>query len=90
MGCRGRQAAFWLATLGGALALGLADRIGSFAVGKDFDALLVDTEGAAAFDISQWDTMEDRFQKFINLGDDRNILGVWVAGRLVAGAGWPQ
>lgn len=79
------QAAFWLATKGSAEALGLADRIGTFHVGKDFDALLVDTHNGATFDVSPRDTLEDKFQKFINLGDDRSIAGVWVAGRRVAG-----
>lgn len=34
---------FYLATLGGAQLCGLADRIGSFEVGKEFDALLIQT-----------------------------------------------
>ncbi|GAA6009451.1 hypothetical protein JCM11491_003561 [Sporobolomyces phaffii] len=34
---------FYLATLGGAQLCGMADRIGSFAAGKEFDALLVQT-----------------------------------------------
>ncbi len=59
------------------------DLVGSFAVGKQFDALLVDTAGGAAFDCYEGDSMEDRFQKFINLGDDRNIRAVWVQGDLV-------
>ncbi len=29
------------------------------------------------------DTIEDQFEKFINLGDDRNIVEVYVAGALV-------
>ncbi len=33
---------FYLATLGGSKVLGLEEKIGSFAVGKDFDALVVD------------------------------------------------
>ena len=33
---------FHLATLGGASLVGLEDKIGSFEVGKEFDALLVD------------------------------------------------
>ena len=77
------QAAFWLATMGGAQALGIANRVGSFALGKDFDALLVETRSGATFDVFGRDTPEDRFQKFVNLGDDRNVRAVWVAGRLV-------
>lgn len=40
----------WLATLGGAAALGLEGVVGSFQVGKEFDALLVDAGGGHGFD----------------------------------------
>ena len=33
------------------------------------------------------DTIEDQFEKFINLGDDRNIVEVYVQGELVKGGG---
>ncbi|CAL8471103.1 g10645 [Coccomyxa elongata] len=77
------RGALWLATMGGAQALGLEDTIGSFEVGKDFDALMVDPTGGACFDTFTGDTLVDVFQKFINLGDDRNIRAVWVRGGLV-------
>ena len=41
--------ALWLSTLGGARLLGIEDETGSFAVGKAFDALLVDVAGAGAW-----------------------------------------
>lgn len=77
------QAAFHLATVGGAEALGIADTVGTFAPGKEFDALLIDTHGGATFDVYPSDTLEDLFQKFCNLGDDRNISAVWVQGKQV-------
>ena len=95
--------AFWLATLGGAEALGLQHCIGSFGVGKAFDAVLVAlpapeelsvgtaqplSPGAAShIDIFPTDSLEDRFQKFVNLGDERDIAAVWVQGRRVVGHG---
>ena len=77
------KGAFWLATVGGAQALGLEKTCGTLEVGKSFDALRVDTRNAAAFDVFPADTPMDIFQKFVNLGDDRNIKAVWVGGKLV-------
>ena len=61
----------------------LQDTIGSFAVGKQFDALLVDACDGGTFDLFEGDSIEDCFQKFVNLGDDRNIRAAWVQGGLV-------
>ncbi len=69
--------------MGGAEALGIQDSVGTFAVGKAFDALLLDLDTGVTFDVYPTDTVEDRFQKFCNLGDDRNIAKVWVQGRCV-------
>ena len=77
------KAAFWLATQGGAEALGLGSTCGSLEVGKAFDALRVDTRNSAAFDVFPADSLMDAFQKFVNLEDDRNIRAAWVAGRLL-------
>ena len=77
------KGAFWLATVGGAQALGLEKTCGTLEVGKAFDALRVDTRNAAAFDVFAADTPMDVFQKFVNLGDDRNIKAVWIGGKLV-------
>ena len=57
--------------------------MGSLDVGKDFDALIVSLECNEVFDVSVSDTLEDKFQKFVNLGDDRNIKSVFVKGRKV-------
>ncbi|XP_032297138.1 guanine deaminase isoform X1 [Coturnix japonica] len=76
--------AFQLATLGGSQALGLDDIIGNFEVGKEFDALLINTKASdSPFDLFSTDTFEDCLQKFLYLGDDRNISEVYVAGKQV-------
>ena len=75
--------AFWLATIGGADAIGMRDSLGSFSPGKLFDALEIDLSTPATFDRFDTDSLDDLFQKFINLGDDRNIRRVWVEGNEV-------
>ncbi|XP_041756565.1 guanine deaminase [Coregonus clupeaformis] len=76
---------FRLATLGGSQALSLDEHTGNFEVGKDFDALRVNTD-AAGGPIDQINHGEDPkvlLEKFLNLGDDRNIAEVYVAGKRV-------
>jgi guanine deaminase len=76
--------AFYLATLGGAHVLNLESVIGNFVPGKDFDALVVNVEdGNGQVDIFPHDTPVDMFEKFIHLGDDRNIEAVYVQGKLL-------
>jgi len=78
--------AFFLATLGGSQVLGLDDKIGNFEVGKEFDALVIDAEAKdSPFDCFNADDSKDVVQKFLMLGDDRNIQKVFVAGKLVSG-----
>ncbi|XP_053787845.1 guanine deaminase isoform X2 [Vidua macroura] len=78
------EEAFQLATLGGSQALGLDDVIGNFQVGKEFDALLINTKASdSPFDLFSADDFEDTLQKFLYLGDDRNISEVYVAGKQV-------
>jgi|EP00945_MAST-04E_sp_MAST-4E-sp1_P000589 guanine deaminase len=75
---------FFLATLGGAQVLGLDDKIGNFQVGKEFDALVVDAyrEGGPICDYeNENETTRTRFEKFLTLGDDRNITEVYVKGK---------
>uniref|UniRef100_A0A8C5TY73 Guanine deaminase n=1 Tax=Malurus cyaneus samueli TaxID=2593467 RepID=A0A8C5TY73_9PASS len=53
------QQAFQLATLGGSQALGLDDVIGNFEVGKEFDALLINTKASdSPFDLFSADEFE--------------------------------
>lgn len=74
----------YLATLGSSTALGLEKEIGNFQVGKSFDALLVDTSVAdSPVPVFERDTLDDIISKFIFLGDDRNIIQVFVAGKIV-------
>eukprot|EP00742_Colponemidia_sp_Colp-10_P010877 GILJ01012003.1.p1 GENE.GILJ01012003.1~~GILJ01012003.1.p1 ORF type:complete len:118 (-),score=16.96 GILJ01012003.1:152-505(-) len=80
--------AFSLATIGGARALGIDDSIGSFAVGKQFDAIQVvwSTDGLDGMQVfGETEDIESVFEKFIHLGDDRNMASVWVQGRQCAG-----
>ncbi|XP_069103656.1 guanine deaminase-like [Argopecten irradians] len=73
---------FRMATLGGARVLDMDDIIGNFEVGKEFDALIIDPKApTSVIDVFENDTIEDVIQKFVFLGDDRNISKVFVAGR---------
>ncbi|KAI1299764.1 hypothetical protein F5Y03DRAFT_365608 [Xylaria venustula] len=77
---------FYLATLGGARVCCLEDKIGNFAVGKEFDALLIDSKSSAPgvmTMIEEHDTIDIIFDKFVMTGDDRNIKKVFVCGRQV-------
>lgn len=80
---------FYLATLGGAQVLCLDGQIGSFEVGKQFDASWVSTtkgiESAMA-PREDGDSLRTIFEKFVMTGDDRNMAHVYVRGRRVAGA----
>jgi guanine deaminase len=76
--------AFYLATVGGAEVMGMEDQIGSFSVGKQFDAQLIDPEAPGSpFDVFARDSLRDIFQKFIFIGDDRNVEKVFVYGKMV-------
>lgn len=78
---------FFLGTLGGAQVCGLDDRIGNFAVGKDFDALEIHTGDLESHGVmtpvEEEDTTFVIFEKFLMTGDDRNIVKVYVSGRSV-------
>ncbi|XP_056144700.1 guanine deaminase [Lampris incognitus] len=75
---------FRLATLGGSQALSMDDQTGNFEVGKDFDALRVNVSvPGGPIDLFQTDGPKILLEKFLNLGDDRNIVEVYVAGKKV-------
>jgi guanine deaminase len=88
----------YLATLGGARVCGLEDRIGSFAPGKAFDALLVSVRtgnpGLWGVDLdeelqvkhAESKGLEVSLERFLFTGDDRNIRRVYVQGRWIGGA----
>jgi guanine deaminase len=78
----------------------LEDRIGSFAPGKAFDALLVSARGDAG-NSGLWGADLDEelhvrldkrkeldvwLERFLFTGDDRNIKRVYVQGRWIGGA----
>lgn len=76
---------FFLATLGGARVCSLEDKVGNFAVGKDFDACLISTlvDDQIMTLVEPEDSLRVVFDKFIMTGDDRNIRRVFVRGRQV-------
>lgn len=79
---------FYLATAGGARVCGLENKVGRFAVGMEFDALLVQTNevDGVMTPVEEGDTLDTVFEKFLMTGDDRNIVRVFVKGRDVKGA----
>jgi len=74
---------FYLATLGGAKAIHLEDQLGNFGIGKLLDALVLSSNNIY---VAEEDTVLDVWQKIMNLGDDRNVRQVYVAGRRVKDA----
>ena len=77
--------AFWLATVGGAQVL-QRDDLGAIVAGRQFDAIHVNPHNARhRFTCLPRDSPMDVFQKWVNLGDDRHIARVWVAGKQVVG-----
>ncbi|TFK55059.1 guanine deaminase [Heliocybe sulcata] len=98
-----------LATLGGAHVCDLGSRVGSFAPGKAFDALVVSVSSRAgnpaiwgvevdeALGIERGlaghggeDHLKRMVEAFMFCGDDRNILRVYVQGRVIGGREWKR
>jgi len=78
------QEAFFLATVGGSQVINMPDKLGNFLPGKFFDALIIDPYVIGSpFDVFEKDTLSQIFQKFIFLGDDRNIIEVYVNGKKI-------
>lgn len=70
--------------------LNLDEKVGSLAVNKDFDALIIDVcapGGTMDSYNKTFDTVKEYnealVQRFLLAGDDRNISKVYVKGRLV-------
>ena len=76
--------AFYLATLGGARALRLDDRIGSFAPGREADFIVLDPEATPllARRMRSARTLEDRLFAWMILGDERAVRECYVMGKL--------
>lgn len=74
--------AFWLATLGGARALRLDDRIGRVAPGYEADLCVLDLKATPllAFRTGFCDSVEELLFTLMTLGDDRVVRATWVAG----------
>lgn len=66
---------FYLATKGGGEFFG---NVGSFEKGYEFDALIIDDSSLA--DVNER-SIEERLQRYIYIGDDRNIVDRYVAGK---------
>lgn len=80
--------AFYHATLGGAKALDLDDRIGNFNPGKEADFVVLNP-AVSALQQMRFANSRDIWEKLfvlMTLGDDRNIASTWVNGRCV----WQQ
>ncbi|KAE8152881.1 hypothetical protein BDV25DRAFT_127638 [Aspergillus avenaceus] len=77
---------FYLATRGGARVAGLEGKVGYFAEGLQFDACLVRTGEGIMAPVEEEDGIKGAFEKFVMTGDDRNIVKVWVKGRVVKGS----
>jgi guanine deaminase len=75
--------AFYLATLGGAEALHLADRIGSFQPGTEADFVVLDlhTTPLMTRRMAEADTIEQKLFLLMILGDDRSIRATYVMGK---------
>ena len=77
--------ALYLATLGAADSLSLADKIGNFDKGKAADFIVIDLNATPlqAFRQQYTQTIEEKIFTLLTLGDDRNIYATYVAGNLV-------
>jgi guanine deaminase len=80
----GALEAFYLATLGGARALDLDDRIGSLAPGREADLVVLDPNATKllAFRNRRSQSIEEILFVLMMLGDDRAVRATYVAGRL--------
>jgi len=75
--------AFYLATLGGARALKLDDRIGRFARGTEADFVVLDLRATplVARRIEQSRTLEEKLLVLMTLGDERVVAQTYVMGQ---------
>lgn len=90
------EEALYLATRGGARAVGMEKDIGGFEEGMYWDAQMI-TLGKVLgeeaevekplergnVDLFGWESWDEAIAKWLWTGDDRNVRMVWVAGRLV-------
>jgi guanine deaminase len=74
--------AFWWITRGNAEALGLADTIGTLAVGSEADVVVLDSRAtpAMALRAQTLETLAEELFLLETLGDDRAVVATYVAG----------
>ena len=75
---------FYLATLGGARAMGLEQRVGSFAPGREADFVVLDPSATPLLELrtARAESIEDVLFALMMLGDDRAVTATYVAGAL--------
>jgi guanine deaminase len=73
---------FYLATLGGARALSVDDKIGNFLPGKEADFIVLDFKSTPILEMRSKNskTLEERLFALMILGDDRAIKATYIAG----------
>lgn len=89
---------FWLATMGGAALCKMADTVGNFLPGKEFDALHVTPGRSPNFFLDVGEgrptglsreqkqtRLKETFERFLFVSDDRDIASVFVQGKKVGG-----
>lgn len=76
--------ALYLATLGGARALALEDRLGSLMPGREADLVVLDPKATPlmAFRSSRVQSVEEQLAVLMTIGDDRAVRATYVAGDL--------
>lgn len=80
--------AFYLATMGGALSLGIDHLVGSFELGKYFDAQLITIDSLPLFalpnlQLSEKQEIKQELERIMHSTTKQNIQKVWVSGREV-------
>ena len=76
---------FYLATLGGARALDMEDKIGSFGSGREADFIVLDPQSTPllARRSASCSTLEERLFALAIMGDDRAVAATYSAGKCV-------
>jgi guanine deaminase len=74
---------FYLATLGGAQALGLENKIGSFKPGNEADFVVLNYDSTSLMKRrqEQCESLSDKLFALLMLGDERCITSTYVAGK---------
>lgn len=75
---------FYLATLGGAQAMGLEDKIGSLEVGKEGDVIVLDPKATdlLAFRSARVSSLEEQLFVLATMGDDRTVAATYIGGEI--------